>query len=99
MPHLQKLYTELKDKGFDLIAVNAGDASDRVKKYFADSGFTFVAALGGRPGTAGYKTMEQYGVMAYPTNYLVDGSGKIVWRSVGFDEAGLLAALKQLGLK
>jgi len=99
LPHLQKLYAELKDKGFDIIAVNAGDPADRITKYFTDSGFGFRSVMGGPPGSTGYKTMEQYGVQAYPTNYLVDGDGKIVWRSVGFDEAGLIEALKKMGLK
>ena len=37
--------------------------------------------------------------MAYPTNYLIDADGKIVWRSVGFNEEDLRAALAKLGLK
>jgi len=40
-----------------------------------------------------------YGVAAYPTNYLLDANGKIVFRSVGFDEEGLKTALKELGLE
>ena len=42
---------------------------------------------------------KAYGVQAYPTNYLLGPDGKIVWRSVGFDEAGLRAALAGMGLK
>ena len=46
-----------------------------------------------------YTLGRAYGVQAYPTNYLVDADGKIVWRSVGFDEAGLREALAKMGLK
>jgi hypothetical protein len=46
-----------------------------------------------------YTLGKAYGVQAYPTNYLVAPDGKIAWRSVGYDEAGLLAALEQLGVK
>jgi hypothetical protein len=42
---------------------------------------------------------EKYGVQAFPTNYLLDSNGVVVWRSVGFDEKGLRAALDKLGLK
>jgi len=46
-----------------------------------------------------YTLGKAYGVQAYPTNYLVDPEGKIVWRSVGFDEAGLKEALKKMGVQ
>jgi hypothetical protein len=46
-----------------------------------------------------YKLGKAYGVQAYPTNYLVDADGKIVWRSVGFDEDGLRKALSDMGVK
>lgn len=46
-----------------------------------------------------YDVAEKYGVMAYPTNYLVNAEGKVVWRGVGFDEAAMRKALEQAGLK
>ena len=48
---------------------------------------------------ADYALGKAYGVKAYPTNYLVDPDGKIVWRGVGFDEPALRAALAKIGLK
>ena len=41
----------------------------------------------------------KYGVKGYPSNYLLDSNGKIVFRSVGFDEEGIRAALAKLGVK
>ncbi len=41
----------------------------------------------------------RYGVQAYPTNYIVGADGTVVYRSVGFDEAGLRAALAKLGVR
>ena len=52
--------------------------------------------MGGGPG---YAVGRTYGVQAYPTNYLLDENGKIVWRGVGFDEQALRAAIDRLGLK
>lgn len=46
-----------------------------------------------------YTAGKAYGVQAYPTNYLVAPDGKILWRSVGFDEGGLRAALEKAGVK
>ena len=37
-----------------------------------------------------------FGVVAYPTNYLIGPDGKIVFRATGFDETALRAALEKL---
>lgn len=66
-------------------------------KYQKEGGFTFPIVMGGRGKD--YTLGKAYGVQAYPTNYLLGPDGKIVWRSVGFDEAGLRAALAGMGLK
>ena len=77
--------------------MNANDPEDRVQKYVKENNFTFKIVMGGSGPQ--YTLGKAYGVMAYPTNYLVDADGKIVWRSVGFNEEGLRAALANLGLK
>ena len=59
--------------------------------------FTFKIVMGGEGEN--YTVGKAYGVQAYPTNYLVDADGKIVWRSVGFDEQGLKDALAKMGVK
>lgn len=92
-PELQKLYTSLKGKGFGLVAVDQGDDNKTILDYMKKAGLTFPAVKG-IPGT-----FTAYGVQAFPTNYLVGANGKILYRSVGFDEAGLKAALAKAGLK
>lgn len=42
---------------------------------------------------------DKYGVVAYPTNYIVGPDGKVKARFIGFDEKGMVAALKKLGFK
>ena len=79
------------------MAVNAFDTDEQVQKYLKEGGFTFRVVMGGRGQD--YTLGKAYGVQAYPTNYLVDSEGKIVWRSVGFDEAGLKDALKKMGVQ
>jgi len=79
------------------VAVNAFDTEEKVSKYIADNKFNFKVVLGGEGEK--YTLGKAYGVQAYPTNYLVGPDGKILWRSVGFDEAGLRAALTAAGVK
>jgi len=94
-PHLQKLYSELKDKGFELIAVNRGDNKEAINKYVAENKLTFKIGV----APQGQGILNDYGVMAYPTTYIVDSTGKIVFHCVGFDKEGIEKALVQLGLK
>jgi outer membrane lipoprotein-sorting protein/peroxiredoxin len=94
-PHLQQLFSELKDKGLDLIAVNNGDSKDTINKYVAENKFTFKIGM----PPQGYGIFNDYGVQAYPTNYVVDSKGKVVFRCVGFDEEGIKKALADLGVK
>ena len=91
MPHLQRLYAELKGKGLEILAVNEGDPGETVTRYFRQSGFTFPALAGGR-GDGG--VFQQYAVDSYPTNFLLDSEGRIVWRAVGYD-AKTLEQLKR----
>lgn len=94
---MQRIYDELKDKGLELIAVNSGDSADTINKYAAANKFTFKIVMGGSGPQ--YAVGKAYGVQAYPTNYLLDANGKIVWRGVGFNENALRGAIDKLGLK
>jgi len=101
-PHLQKLYTQLKDKGFEIIAINLGDEPESIQKYIKDFNVTFPIALGGRPRGNERTVFSDYGVSAYPTNFLIDHDAKVVWHSRGYDEASieeLRKELEKLGVK
>ena len=67
-------------------------------KFWDESKFTFRHVLGGT-GDAYLKVGKPYGVAAYPTNYLVDSEGNVLWRKVAFDEAAMRAALEKAGIK
>ena len=92
------MYKALKAKGLALIAVNSGDSKAEILKYVKEGGFTFAIGMD-NVGRKDYGVAKKYGVQAYPTNYVVDSKGNVVWRSVGFDENGLKSALAKLGVK
>jgi peroxiredoxin len=98
LPELQKLHDELKDKGFQIIAVNRGDSAEVVGKFWAESKFTFPHVLGGT-GEDYLKIGKPFGIAAYPTNYLVDSDGRVLWRKVAFDESALREALAKAGIR
>jgi peroxiredoxin/outer membrane lipoprotein-sorting protein len=96
-PHFQKLYDELKDRGFDIVAVNSEDSDDRVQRFLAEEKITFNVVLGG--ASSEQIIGKQWGVQIFPTSYLVDSAGKILYRTIGYDEAGIRGALKKAGVE
>ena len=78
-----------------MIAVNQGDSKEVINKYVAENRYAFKVGM----PPPGYGIFNDYRVQVYPTNYLLDGNGKIVYRAVGFDEAKMREALAKLGVK
>lgn len=93
------MYEELKDKGMGLIAVNGFDSEAVINKYVEEKKFTFSIGMADKKEGGIYDVGQKYGVSAYPTNYLVDASGKVIWRGIGFNEAAIRKALAEQGIK
>jgi thiol-disulfide isomerase/thioredoxin len=103
LPHLQKIADAYKAAGLEVLAVNAGDAEEKIQQYFRSQGLSLKSTIGAAAGAGSspspHEVLGQYGVRAFPTNYLVDKDGKVAWRGVGFDEKALRDALNALGLR
>ena len=93
------MFDELKDKGMGLIAVNGMDSDAVINKYVQEKKFTFQIGMADKKEGGIYDVGQKYGVSAYPTNYLVDASGKVIWRGIGFNEAAIRKALAEQGIK
>lgn len=92
MPRIQQLYAAHKKDGLAVLAMNRGDSVKVVKDYWLKEKFTFT------PIMAPNKWHDKFGVTGYPTNFLVDKKGIIKAVFLGFDEEGLKAGLKKLGI-
>ncbi|MCW5938281.1 MAG: TlpA family protein disulfide reductase [Fimbriimonadaceae bacterium] len=93
LPEIQRLYSELKKDGLEVVAVNIGDSAETVKAYQRNAGFSFPIAL------ADFSVASLYGVVSFPTNLILDGQGRVIDRFIGFDERGLTRALARQGLQ
>ncbi|MCB1343587.1 MAG: DsbE family thiol:disulfide interchange protein [Pseudooceanicola sp.] len=71
--------TKLSESGLRVVGVNFGDDRDDALKFLSDNGnpFALVAFDPGR------NTSVDWGVTAPPESFLVDGSGKVVYKFVG----------------
>ena len=97
-PHLHDLYASLPHATYAFVAIDAsgGDAAS-VFAYHVYYGLQFPAVLdpGGRSATfpshgAPGKVSTLYRVSTYPTFYVLDRHGRIVWRSSGEQPDALL---------
>ncbi len=98
LPKLQKLYDDLKGKGLEVVSVNSDDEEAAISRYVKTSGWTFPIALGSKE-RQGKSIPELYFVEMFPTNYLIDATGKVVYRRVGWDDVAIRASLKKLGVE
>ena len=71
------------------LAVNYSDSRDVIEKYWKDEGFTLKAVQQDDSTVS-----DALGVQAYPTNYVLGPDGKVLWRSVGWNESAIRSALK-----
>jgi peroxiredoxin len=98
-PHLERLYAANKARGLTILAVNRGDSNDDISRFGRDRHLSFALASG-RRGEQDNPIFRAYQVASYPTSFLIDESGKIVWRGVGYGpelKRELDLALEKLG--
>ena len=80
-------------QGLEIITINLGDEKAVVAKYWKAQKYTMLATYNGEP------VAEKYKIVGTPTNYIINGKGKVVQGIVGFDESALKKALAKAGLK
>jgi thiol-disulfide isomerase/thioredoxin len=81
MPSMQTLYDELKDEGFEIVAVNVREDRDTASGFVEANGFTYPVLL----DLDGRVTIR-YGIRAYPTTYIVDRDGHVLGVRPGYND-------------
>jgi AhpC/TSA family len=99
---LERLHQTYKEHGLAILAINHGDSAEAIRKFVANGRYSLDIGsdrdINGQANAVG----SRYHVQSYPTNYLIDQNGKVVWRGVGFGaetKQGLIDALAKLGLR
>ncbi len=78
MPDIQQVFTERKDKGLAILAVNIQEAPGPVHDFVGKYGLTFPIAL----DTSGAVT-QLYRIYGLPMTYVVDAGGRVADVHVG----------------
>lgn len=83
VPHLNKLNEEIDGDKFKLLSINGHDLKEDITKLVENKEIMYPVLLDGR------QVAKDYGVSSYPTFYIIDKTGKIIYSQSGFDEASL----------
>ena len=84
LPRLEPLFRKYQDQGFQVIAVDGRRDTDRATKFIAEKGLSYPCLENGEgDGEFVYGT---YNVTGFPTSFLIDGNGKVLYMHLGFSE-------------
>ena len=96
-PSLNKLHNELKDRGFEVLAINLDEEKSDAEAFLKHTPVNFSIAYDGEGSCPG-----AYKVMAMPSSYIIDKQGIVREVHLGFDEdkfkkirTSILALLKE----
>jgi len=91
IPALQDLHERYRDKGLKMIGINPFDTKeeDDIDNFLAKRGVTYTVLLGGKD------IAKAYHVSGYPTIYMIDKAGKVLFTQVGYG-AGVKEILEEV---
>jgi peroxiredoxin len=94
LPHIQKIHDKYKDQGLTVLLIQIAQTREEGKKFLADHDYTMTSLY-----SDGKWAGDNYGVEVAPTNFFIDGQGRIIFKSTGYtpgDEKGIEAQIKEL---
>ncbi len=101
MPHLEKVYQQIKDKDVAVLGVCVWDQKDAYDKWVKEKQDTYHFQTAFDPAGRGDDSIagKLYGVSGIPTQYIIDKDGKVMEANVGYDnnDHRLETALNKLG--
>lgn len=79
IPGLQALHEKYKDKGLHVIGIDPYDKiEDGIVEFLVKRGVSYTVLAGGKD------IIKDYRISSYPTMYLIDRKGKIIFNNVGY---------------
>jgi thiol-disulfide isomerase/thioredoxin len=79
VPHLNELNNKFTDKNFKLISINSYDAKEDVKWFYDKHKIKYTVLMNGK------EVATSYGVSSFPTIFILDKTGKIIYSHAGYD--------------
>jgi peroxiredoxin len=83
LPRLQPLYEKYKDQGFEIIAVDGKRDTERATAFIEENGLTYTMLENAEGDDEVVGNL--YKVRAYPSSFLIDRDGKVMYFHLGFE--------------
>jgi peroxiredoxin len=84
LPRLQPLYERYHDQGLEIVAVEAKRDTERARQLIDDKGLSFTFLENGTGDAEVVRSV--FKVFSFPTSFLIDRQGRIMYYHLGFDE-------------
>jgi peroxiredoxin len=94
LPRLQPLYDTYHDQGFEVVAVERKRDTERAQTFIREHHLTYTFLQDGEGDQEVVRRV--YGVRSFPTSYLIDRSGRIMYVHVGFEPGDEVEIGKQI---
>lgn len=82
MPSVNRIYTEFKNRGLEVLLVDVRESPDLVKRTVQERGYLAPVLLDQSGDVAG----KAWGVWGTPTAYIIDRQGRLVGLMVGLKD-------------
>jgi len=95
LPSLQRLQNLFKDKPFKILTIDVGEPTELIQPFLEQVGATDLTVLLDTDG----KSHKDWNIYVFPTNFLLDRSGKIRYAAVGalnWDEPAIINIIEPL---
>jgi len=84
LPRLQTIWEKHRDKGFEVIAIESNRETERAAKFIEEAKLGFTCLENGEGDSDVVEGVFQ--VWGYPSSFIVDREGRIMYYHLGFDE-------------
>lgn len=81
VPHLNELHNKFKGNDFQIVGINSYDSKEDVSWFCNKHKISYPVLLHGKA------VAEEYGVSGFPTFFVIDKTGKIIYSSTGYEAA------------
>ena len=78
-PHLQKLHEKYQDQGLKILLVQVAQSKEDGKKFLSSKNYTMQSLYADSKWA-----QNNYGVIAAPSNFFIDRTGRIIFKSTGY---------------
>jgi peroxiredoxin len=84
LPRLEPLWQSYKDKGLAVVAVEAQRDTENATTFISENNLTYTFLENGEG--EGDVVRGVFGVRSFPTSYIIDREGRIMYYHLGFEE-------------